>query len=101
MRSPEVVWHSHGLWLDLGRILLFMVEGLLFLGLLNASRQLLILGGFRPLHAIDGTIETFGSEAGTGLSFGFEGHFSFILNSEVQIVTGCLGPYDCSDSLCE
>jgi len=53
-----------------------MVEGLLFLGFLNASRQLLILGGFRPLHAVDGTIETFGCEAGTRLSFGFEWHFS-------------------------
>ena len=54
-----------------------MVEGLLFLRFLNASRQLLILGGFRPLHAVDGTIEAFGREAGTGLSFGFEWHFGF------------------------
>lgn len=53
-----------------------MVEGLLFLGFLNTSRQLLVLGGFRPLHAVNGTVETFGSEAGTGLSFGFEWHFS-------------------------
>ena len=54
-----------------------MVEGLLFLGFFNTSRQLLVLGGFRPLHAINGTIEAFGSEAGTRLSFGFEGHFRF------------------------
>ena len=54
-----------------------MVEGLLFLRFLNTSRQLLVLGGFRPLHAVNGTVETFGSEAGTGLSFGFEGHFRF------------------------
>lgn len=52
-----------------------MVEGLLFLGFFNTSRQLLVLGGFRPLHAVDGTVEAFGSKAGTRLSFGFEGHF--------------------------
>lgn len=60
-----------------------MVEVLLFLRFLNASRQLLILGGFRPLHAVDGTIETFGSEAGTRLSFGFEGHFGFKESGEL------------------
>ena len=53
-----------------------MVEGLLFLRFLNASRQLFIFGRFRPLHAVDGTIEAFGCEAGTGLGFGFEWHFS-------------------------
>ena len=53
-----------------------MEEGLLFLGFLNASRQLLIFGRFRPLHAVNGTVETFGREAGTGLGFGFEWHFS-------------------------
>ena len=53
-----------------------MVEGLLFLRFLNAIRQLLIFGRFRPLHAVNGTVEAFGCEAGTGLGFGFEWHFS-------------------------
>jgi hypothetical protein len=77
-----------------------MVEGLLFLRFLNTSRQLLVLGGFRPLHAVDGTVKAFRRKTGTRLSFGFEWHFSLILNSEVQIATGCLEPSDCFDFLC-
>ena len=53
-----------------------MVGRLLLLGFLHASGQLLVLGGLRPLHAIDGTVEATGREAGTGLGFGFEGHVS-------------------------
>ena len=53
-----------------------MVWKLLLLGFLHAGRQLLVLGGLRPLHAIDGTVEATGSEAGSGLGFGFEGHVS-------------------------
>ena len=53
-----------------------MEEGLLFLRFFNTSRQLFVFGRFCPLHAVNGTVETFGSEAGTGLGFGFEWHFS-------------------------
>jgi hypothetical protein len=53
-----------------------MEEGLLFLKFFNTIRQLFVFGRFRPLHAVNGTIEAFGCEAGTGLSFGFEWHFS-------------------------
>jgi len=42
-----------------------MVGRLLLLGLLYLGGQLLVLGGLRPLHAIDGTVEATGSEAGT------------------------------------
>ena len=49
---------------------------LLLLGFLHTGRQLLVLGGLRPLHAVDGTVEATGSEAGTGLGFGFEWHVS-------------------------
>jgi len=53
-----------------------MVGRLLLLGFLYLGGQLLVLGGLRPLHAIDGTVEATGSEASTGLGFGFEGHVS-------------------------
>lgn len=54
-----------------------MVVGrLLLLGFLHAGRQLLVLGGLRPLHAVHGAVEAFGCEAGTGLGAGSEWHVS-------------------------
>lgn len=47
---------------------------LLLLGLLYLGGQLSVVGFLRPLHAIDGTVETAGGKTGTGLGFGFEGH---------------------------
>ena len=49
---------------------------LLLLGLLYLGGQLSVVGFLRPLHAIDGTVETAGREAGFGLGFGLEGHIS-------------------------
>ena len=46
-----------------------VVHGRLLLGLLHLGGQLLVMGLLRPLHAIDGTVEAFGREAGTGLGF--------------------------------
>ena len=69
-----------------------MVGKLLLLGFLHTGRQLLVLGGLRPLHAIDGTVEALGREAGSGLGFGFEGHVS----GRVRIVEPAR---DCADTL--
>ena len=53
-----------------------VVHGRLLLGLLYLGGQLSVVGFLRPLHAIDGTVETAGGEAGFGLGFGLEGHIS-------------------------
>lgn len=53
-----------------------VVHGRLLLGLLYLGGQLSVVGFLRPLHAIDGTVEAFGREAGTGLGFGFKWHVS-------------------------
>lgn len=53
---------------------MFHGRRLFLLWLLHAGRQLLVLGGLRPLHAINGAVESLGGEAGSGLGFGLEGH---------------------------
>ena len=49
---------------------------LLLLGLFDLLGQIFVMGLLRPFHAIDGTVEATGGEAGFGLGFGFEGHIS-------------------------
>lgn len=54
---------------------------LLLLGLFDLLGQIFVMGLLRPFHAIDGTVEATGGEAGFGLSFGFEWHVS---GSEIE-----------------